>query len=155
LPAGTSCRDGRRRRIAKVGYEQYFSAHGTQTAMGRSVVGIIKTSDAKRAFGQTLKRRHDIVNAFLSDLEKWDSEFAKRLPAERAAIAKRHAMYVGASGVYAAVCPDSPDCSASRSAIARDVRSRSKIAATTPPTTTITSAIQEKRVSQRSAAMPA
>jgi hypothetical protein len=60
-----------------------------------------------------------------------------------------------ADGGYAAVGSDSSECSASRSAIARDVRSRSRIAAIAPHTTARSKAIQENRVSQRSAAMPA
>src|ERR1700738_3105576 len=51
--------------------------------------------------------------------------------------------------------PDSLECSAPSSAIARDARSRSKTAAITPHTTATTNAIQEKRVSHRSAATPA
>src|ERR1700744_724216 len=61
----------------------------------------------------------------------------------------------GADGVYATVGSDSPACSASSSAIARDVRSRSRIAAITPHTTARSKAIHENRVSQRSAAIPA
>lgn len=60
-----------------------------------------------------------------------------------------------AKACQAAEGSDSPDCSASRSAIARDVRSRSTIAAITPHTTAMSNAIHEKRVSQRSAAIPA
>src|SRR5947209_13701439 len=57
--------------------------------------------------------------------------------------------------VYTADDPDSSECSISRSAIARDVRSRSTIAAIAPHITATSNAIQENRVSHRSAAMPA
>src|SRR5277367_3836223 len=64
-------------------------------------------------------------------------------------------LFSAADGVHAAVGSDSPECSASRSAIARDVRSRSRVAAIAPHTTARSKAIQENRVSQRSAATPA
>lgn len=50
---------------------------------------------------------------------------------------------------------DLRECSASSWAITREVRSRSKAAAMRPPTIATTSAIHEKRSSQRSAATPA
>lgn len=149
-----SCPGGGRDGVAKVRYRQYVSTQRTQIATGRSCIGDVDISDEK-APSAKLKRRREILTAFLSDIEKWDAEFARCAPTAQAMTAKKFAVYVGTGGIYAAVCPDSPDCSASRSAIARDVRSRNKIAATTPPTTATTSAIQEKRVSQRSAAMPA
>jgi hypothetical protein len=65
------------------------------------------------------------------------------------------ALFGGTGDIQAVLWPVSPACSDASSATARDTRSRSKTAAINPHTTATTKAIQENRVSQRSAATPA
>jgi hypothetical protein len=103
-------------------------------------------------FDKPLERRWEAFLRPVLRVSKNGAEYVLR-PAGRAPITR--ALFVGTGDIQPVVWPVSVDCSAPSSAIARDARSRSKTAAITPHTRATTNAIQEKRVSQRSAARPA
>ena len=106
--------------------------------------GCEKTANPKLGFSN--------VSGILSHFAKCDEFFANAA----AAMIRRVPTLPDVAAVgYASEVSDSLEWSASRAAIAREVRSRSTIAAITPHTTAMTSAIHENRVSQRSAATPA
>jgi hypothetical protein len=138
------------KRNVRISFQSQRSAPHAATLWGVSTIQVPQV-----AFGKSRNVDTQFPANSLSDIEKRSRFFAMRRVGSINGDAETVLVVSGTDGVYAAVGSDSPECSASRSAIARDVRSRSTIAAIAPHTTARNNAIQENRVSQRSAAMPA